>query len=182
MEKMKNSTLQNVSNSNLLQIIIFVLGFAIEALFIDVSVTLVIATLLHISLALYLRSQLLIVKESIETVTISIDKVSHGNFDVIALEIGKGEIFDLGHEFNSMMQQLKHYMGETTKAVKIAEDIDKSYYADTQGLNKIFKEAADAINNSVKIIENGYKAQRRGVFTDKLHSFGGGIARSLSII
>jgi len=179
---MNNSTLQNVANSNVLQLVIFVLGFGIETFFLGFSVTLVVITVIHISLALYLRSQLLIVKESVEAVTVSMDKVSHGNFDVLALEIGKGETHALGHEFNSMMKQLKHYMQETTKAVKIAEDISKSYYANTDGLNKVFKEAADAINHSVKTIEAGYKAQIRGVFTEKLHSLGGGIAHGLTVI
>ena len=179
---MNTSTLQNVANSNLLQLVIFVLGFGLETLLLGFSVTLVVITVVHISLALYLRSQLLIVKKSVEVVTVSMDKVSHGNFDVIALELGKGETYELSHEFNSMLKQLKHYMKETTKAVKIAEDTSKSYYANTDGLNTIFKEAADAINNSVKTIESGYKAQIRGVFTEKLHSLGGGIAHGLTLI
>ena len=179
---MNNSTLQNVANSNVLQLIIFVLGFVIETFLLGFSVTLVIITIMHISLALYLRTQLLIVKESVQAVTTSMDKVSHGNFDVLAPELGKGETYELGYEFNSMMAQLKHYMLETTKAVKVAEDTSKSYYANTDGLNKVFKEAADAINHSVKTIEAGYKAQIRGLFTEKLHNLGGGIAHGLTII
>jgi methyl-accepting chemotaxis protein len=179
---MNNSTLQNVANSNVLQLIIFVLGFGLETILLGFSFTLVAITVLHITLALYLRSQLMIVKESVEAVTISMDKVSHGNFDTVALEIGKGETYALGHEFNSMMKQLSNYMEETTKAVRIAEDTSKSYYANTDGLNKVFKEAADAINHSVKTIEAGYKAQIRGIFTEKLHSLGGGIAHGLTII
>lgn len=179
---MNNSTLQNVANSNLLQLIIFVLGFGIESFFLGFSITLLVITIIHITLALYLRSQLMIVKASVEAVTLSMDKVSHGNFDTVAPEIGKGETYALGHEFNSMMKQLSNYMQETTKAVKIAEDTSKSYYANTDGLNKVFKEAADAINHSVKTIESGYKAQIRGNFTEKLHHLGGGIAHGLKQI
>ncbi|MDA3908968.1 MAG: methyl-accepting chemotaxis protein [Sulfurimonas sp.] len=179
---MNNSTLQNVANSNLLQLIIFILGFGIESFVLGFSITLLVITIIHISLALYLRSQLMIVKESVEAVTISMDKVSKGDFDTVALEIGKGETYELGHEFNSMMKQLGNYMLETTKAVQIAEDTSTSYYANTDGLNKVFKEAADAINQSVKTIEAGYKAQIRGNFTEKLHDLGGGIAHGLTQI
>ncbi|EDZ62500.1 methyl-accepting chemotaxis sensory transducer [Sulfurimonas gotlandica GD1] len=179
---MNNSTLQNVAKSNLLQLVIFVLAFAIQTYIFGFSISIIIVAMANIGLALYLRSQLLIVKASVEGVTSSMYKVSHGNFDELAIEIGKGETQKLGVEFNSMIKQLKHYMHETTKAVRVAEDTTKSYYANTDGLNKVFKEAADAINHSVKTIESGYKAQIRGVFTERLHSLGGGIAHGLTLI
>jgi len=97
-------------------------------------------------------------------------------------EIGKGEIYNLAIEFNSMLAQLKHYMQETIKAINIAEDTNTSYYANTDGLNSSLKEAADKINQSVKMIEDGYDAQNRGKFTQKLHNLGGGIAHGLQVI
>jgi len=57
---MNNSTLQNVANSNLLQLIIFILGFGVETLILGFSGTLLFLTILHISLAVYLRTQLLV--------------------------------------------------------------------------------------------------------------------------
>jgi methyl-accepting chemotaxis protein len=179
---MNNSTLSNVATSNLWQLILFVTGLVIETYLFGFSIAIILITAVHIALALYLRSQLLIVKSSVEGVTDSMTKVSSGNFDVVAPESGEGEIHKLGIEFNSMLSQLKHYMHETIKAVKIAEDTSKSYYANTDGLNPSLKEAADAINNSVKAIESGYKAQIRGDFTEKLHSLGGGISHGLKVI
>jgi methyl-accepting chemotaxis protein len=179
---MNNSTLNNVATSNLWQLILFVTGLVIETYLFGFSVAIILITIVHIGLALYLRSQLLIVKSSVEGVTDSMTKVSSGNFDVSAPEFGEGEIHKLGVEFNSMLSQLKHYMNETIKAVKIAEDTSRSYYANSDGLNSSLKEATDAINNSVKAIESGYKAQIRGDFTEKLHSLGGGISHGLKII
>jgi methyl-accepting chemotaxis protein len=176
------STLKNVAVSNIWQLILFVIGLAIEISLFNFSIILVSITLVHITLALYLRSQLLIAKSSVEGVTEAMTRVSSGDFDVKAPEDGKGEIYHLGVEFNSMLSQLKHYMHETIKAVKIAEDVNNSYYANTDGLNSYLKESADTINNSVKIIENGYIAQIRGLFTEKLHDLGGGITKGLTVI
>jgi len=179
---MNKSTLHNVSQSNVLQLILFVLGLGIEIYLFGFSIIIISITIVHIALALYLRSQLLVVKNSVEGVTASMLKVSSGDFDVNAPEMGIGEIQELGKEFNSMLEQLKHYMKETIKTIKIAEDTSKSYYADTSGLNQTLKNAADTINNSIKSIEAGYQAQIRGNFTEKLHDLGGGIAHSLKVI
>ena len=179
---MTTSTLRNVAVSNIWQLVLFVIGLLIEIVVFEFSFILISITLVHIALALYLRSQLLVLKSSVEGTTTAMINVSSGNFDVSAPEVGKGETHSLGTEFNSMLAQLKHYMQETTKAVKIAENTSTSYYANTDGLNPSLKEAADAINSSVKVIENGYKAQIRGEFTEKLHDLGGGISHGLMVI
>ncbi|WP_455755497.1 methyl-accepting chemotaxis protein [Sulfurimonas sp.] len=179
---MQTSTLKNVATSNKLQILLFILGLFIESYVFGFSFIIISITVVHVALALYLRSQLLVVVNSVEGVTSTMTKVSNGDFNVNAPEIGKGEIHDLGVEFNSMLGQLKHYMQETIKAINIAEDVNRSYYANSDGLNSSLKEATDTINNSVKVIENGYKAQVRGQFTEKLHDLGGGISHGLMVI
>lgn len=158
---MNNSTLQNSVHSNTLQLILFALGFALEILMFDFSILMIVIVIVHVLLALYLRSQLLLLKEAIEKTTDSMTKLSHGDFEVVAPEMGKAEIYNLGVEFNSMIKQLKHYMKETIKAIQIAEDTSKSYYADATGLNPALAKATQAINNSVKTIEDGYRAQVR---------------------
>lgn len=179
---MHNSTLKNVAVSNIWQLVLFVVGLLIEIFVFNFSIVIVAITFVHIGLALYLRSQLLVVKSSVEGVTKSMLQVSSGDFDVKAPQNGKGEIHHLGVEFNSMLSQLKHYMQETIKAVHIAEDTSRSYYANTDGLNPSLANAAETINNSVKVIEAGYQAQIRGVFTEKLHDLGGGISHGLTVI
>jgi methyl-accepting chemotaxis protein len=179
---MNESTLRNVATSNIAQIVLFVLAFAVESFVFGFSVVLLVATILHIALAMYLRSQLLIVKSSVEGVTNAVHSFADGNMDMQAPELGKGEINILGREFNNMSKQLKHYLDETIKAINIAEDTDRSYYVDTAGLNPTLKEAAQKINESVKAIESGYSAQIRGAFTEKLHDLGGGISHGLKVI
>ena len=179
---MNTSTIQNVALSNLWQLVIFVLGFAIETYFLGFSALLVILTLIHITLALYLRSQLMLVKNSVEQLTNTITKASAGDFEVIAPVIGKGEIKQLSNEFNSLLSQFKIYMIETMQAINVAVDINDSYYAKSDGLNSTLSNASDIINKSVKEIEKSYELQVRGNFTQKLHDLGGGIAQSLKVI
>ncbi|MGE4420008.1 MAG: methyl-accepting chemotaxis protein [Sulfurimonas sp.] len=179
---MNTSTLQNVALSNLLQLILFVIGFFVEIFLFGSSIIVIGMIIVHIGLAFYLRSQLLVVKKSIEEVTVTITKASAGNFDIVAPVIGVGEIKKLGEEFNSLLFQIRAYMQETMKAIDIASDINSSYYAKTTDLNQTLAEAAETINGSVKDIERGYKLQIRGNFTQKLHDLGGGIAHSLKVI
>ena len=179
---MNASTLRNVALSNVAQLIIFIIGFALETLILGFSVLVVSITVVHIALALYLRSQLLIVKKSIEDVTVTMTEAAAGNLDVLAPITGEGEIKKLGEEFNSLLYQARLYMLETMKAIDIAGDINRSYYAKTAELNPTLTAAAETINKSVKDVEKGYKLQIRGNFTQKLHDLGGGIAHSLKVI
>ena len=179
---MNHSPIHNIILSNILQLVLFVIAFIVETYIFGFSIILTVITIIYIALALYLRGQVLTVKVSIDSITDSMIKVCKGNFDVKAPVEGKGKIHDLGLAFNSMLSQIKQYIEETTKAVRIAEDVDKSYYSDTTGLNPLLKEAAETINESVKMIEEGYQGRIRGEFTEKLHDLGGGIAHGLTLI
>lgn len=179
---MNSSTLQNVAFSNLFQIVLFVIGFFVEIFLFGSSMIVIGMIIVHIALSFYLRSQLLIVKKSIEEVTVTMTKASAGDMNATAPVIGQGEIKKLGEEFNSLLTQARNYMRETMKTIEIASDLNNSYYAKTTGLNPTLAAAAEEINKSVKDIERGYKLQIRGNFTQKLHDLGGGIAHGLKVI
>ncbi len=179
---MNSSTLQNVALSNFWQLIIFVVSFGLETFLLGFSVIVLVLTIVHISLALYLRSQLMIVKHAVEELTQTITKASAGDFEILAPIIGQGEIKKLSSEFNSLLSQFKYYIVETTKAIDIAGDSKASYYAKSENLNSTLLSAVEATNESVKVIEHGYKLQVRGNFTEKLHDLGGGIAHGLLVI
>ena len=136
---MNSSTLQNVALSNTWQLVIFVISFVLETLLMGFSILILSLTVIHIALAMYLRSQLLIVKQSIEEVTHTITKASSGDFEAIAPVMGKGEIVQLADEFNSLIVQIKYYMKETIHAIDVASDVHASYYAKTDGLNYTYK-------------------------------------------
>ena len=179
---MNSSTLQNVALSNLLQIVLFGIGFILEIFLFGSSWIVISMIVIHIGLALYLRHELLVVKQSVEEVTVAMTKASEGDFNSVAPVMGNGEIKKLGEEFNSLLAQARYYMQETMKAIDVAADINASYYAKTDNLNSTLTQATETINKSVKDIERGYKLQIRGNFTQKLHDLGGGIAHSLKVI
>ncbi|MFA6192950.1 MAG: methyl-accepting chemotaxis protein [Sulfurimonas sp.] len=180
---MNSSTLQNVALSNLWQLIIFVLGFAIETFFLGFSALVVVLTIVHISLALYLRSQLMVVNHSIENLTKTISKASRGDFESVASIMGQGEIKQLSIEFNSLLSQFTFFIYEIRKAIESAGDNKSaSYHAKSDNLNPTLSSAVEFINKSVIEIEKGYKLQMHGRFTQKLHDLGGGIAHGLQII
>lgn len=179
---MNASTLQNVALSNLWQLILFVLGFAVETFFLGFSVVVVVLSVVHISLALYLRSQLMIAKHAIEKLTQTITQASAGDFETLAPIIGEGEIKNLSIEFNSLLTQFTFYICETRKAIDVAGDNKNSYYAKSDNLNPTLVNAVEIVNESVRVIEKGYKLQIRGDFTQKLHDLGGGIAHGLQVI
>ncbi len=179
---MRTSTLQNVALSNFWQLVLFVLSFALETYFLGFSITLLVVTIIHISLALYLRSQLMIVKHSIESLTSTVTNASKGDMHVVAQVMGKGEIEELSSAFNSLLSQFSYFIQETQKAIEVAGDNKASYYAKSDTLNPTLTAATELINDSVKTIEKGYKLQLRGDFTEKLHDLGGGIAHGLQVI
>ena len=179
---MNSSTIHNVVLSNFWQFILFVLGFGIETYAFGFSMIIVVLTIIHILLALYLRSQIMIAKNAVEGLTHSIVKASHGNFEAQAPLLGQGEVNLVSQEFNSLLSQFTYFIKEIEKAIEVAGDNKTSYCAQSENLNPTLVNAVDAINESVKIIEQGYKLQIRGEFTQKLHDLGGGIAHGLQVI
>ena len=178
---MNNSSLQKVAQSNLLQLIIFTIGFIIETIILGFSTTVIIMTIIHIALALYLRHHLLYVKESIENLTITITEANHGDFSVKAIAHGEGETVTMAHEFNQFLEQLNRYMSETSAAInKTSSNI--FVHAKNEDLNSIFANSVKAINKSIDFIQVGHSMTLRGQMTESLNKVGGGIADGLKVV
>ncbi len=173
------STLYNAAASNLAQLVIFVIGFFLEIYFLEFSLLIVAMTAVHIALALYLRSQLLLVKQSVEGVTATISHAREGRFDERAADIGQGEISLLARSFNSLMEQLQQFMKEGVTAIEKASRNDFRQRASEKGLNPTFAHAVGLINHSIERIEAGEELQRRGEMSELLHDIGGGIAQGM---
>jgi len=178
---MLNSSIQKVAQSNIAQLVIFVVGFILESIFVDFSPVLVIMTIIHIALALYLRHHLMYVKHSIENLTKTISKVSDGDFHTRAKAYGEGETVIMAQEFNNLLEQINTYLKETSTAITNAS---KSIYkhANAEGLNPEFTKNITIINQAIDTMELGYKMTVRGKMSERLHRIGGGIAQGLHIV
>ena len=181
---MWSSTLGKINLLNQIQIIIFVLGFAIEAFFAGFSITLVLLTILHIGLAVYLRMYLLVAKKSVENVTEVIVQARNGDFNTRADLIGEGEVRELSDSYNSLMNQIQHYITCTTGAITDAANGKFGYLnsVDVNDLNQTLINGVNATKNAVEIIENGYNAKQRGEMSELLADLGGGVASGMGIV
>jgi len=178
---MQNSSLQKVAQSNLIQIIIFVLGFVLEVVFLEFSFTILAIAIVHISLALYLRHHLMFVKDSVENLTSTITTVSNGDFCARAKPFGEGESVVMAEEFNKLLVQLNLYTSGTTKAIDNASN-GIYEHADTEGLNSEFMRFTGAINSSIDGLKDAQTMKFRGEMAEALHNVGGSISDGLTII
>ncbi|MEO1954836.1 MAG: methyl-accepting chemotaxis protein [Campylobacterales bacterium] len=181
---MWSSTLGKINLLNQIQIVIFVLGFAIEAFFAGFSITLVLLTILHIGLAVYLRIYLLVAKRSVENVTEVIVQARNGDFNTRADLIGEGEVRELSDSYNSLMNQIQHYITCTTGAITDAANGKFGYLdgVDVNDLNQTLINGVNATKNAVEIIENGYNAKQRGEMSELLADLGGGVSSGMGIV
>ncbi len=178
---MHPSSLQKVAQSNLIQLVIFVLGFVLEVVFVEFSFTLLALTLVHLSLALYLRHHLMYVKHSLENVTDTITQVTEGNFSLRAKTFGEGETVQIAQEFNLFLEQLDKSTAATSNAITQASQ-GVFAHADSTGLNAQFVKNIQVINDAIDALQTAQNMKLRGEMTDTLYSVGGGISAGLTIV
>ena len=178
---LNNSSLQKVAQSNILQLIIFAIGFIIETIILGFSVTVIVMTIMHIGLALYLRHHLLYVKDSIEDLTTTITKANHGNFEIKATPHGEGETVIMANEFNQFLTQLNRYMKETSSSIDNAS-LNIYEHAKLDNLNDTFLNSVKVINRSIDTIEVAHAMTLRGEMADSLNKIGGGISDGLKVV
>ncbi len=181
---MESSTLGKINLLNQVQIVIFVLGFAVEAFFVGFTISLVLLTILHIGLAVYLRVYLLVAKKSVENVTEVIVQARNGDFTTRAELIGEGEVRELSDSYNSLMNQIQHYINCTTGAITDAANGKFKYLesVDLSDLNSTLITGVDATKHAVGIIEHGHNAKQRGEMSGVLADLGGGVASGMGIV
>ena len=176
-----SSSLQKVANSNIAQLIIFIIGFGIEVIFLEFSFIVVFMTIIHVSLALYLRHHLMYVKNSMENLTDTITHASAGDFEIRAKSFGEGESVKMAEEFNAFINQLNKYMQESSSAIENASN-NIFKHADASGLNISFAKNIEMINKSVDTIHSAHHAKLRGEMSKILHDVGGGISDGLKTV
>ncbi|MEA1955022.1 MAG: methyl-accepting chemotaxis protein [Campylobacterota bacterium] len=181
---MESSTLGKINLINQIQIATFVLGFGLELFLAGFTITLLLLTILHIGLAVYLRIYLLVAKKSVENVTEVIVHARNGDFTTRAQLIGEGEVRELSDSYNSLMDQVQHYIDCTTGAITDAAN-GNFKYLDTiniTDLNSTLTTGVDATKHAVGIIEYGHNAKQRGEMSEVLADLSGGVASGMGIV
>jgi len=148
------STIRSANLSNLLQILIFLVIFLIEYFLLGFSYITTIAIILNLSLALYLRQQILTIKKSVEATTTALSNASNGDYNQILKPIGSGELEESVVAFNKVFSEFNTYLEQVKKGISNALE-QKFTHVNHEGLNKTLKNNIDFINHSIDTMASG---------------------------
>lgn len=181
---MEHSTLSRIDQLNLLQIVVFIGGLILEYFLLGFSWTLVLLTILHIILALYLRHYLLIAKHGVEQVTKTVSGVVTGDLLLRAVPSGEGEIRTLALTMNTLIEQIQYYIEHTTTAIIKASKNDFDHIDDkeTIGSNSALKEGMALTREAIDQIKQSHRAKLRGEMAEEFSRLGGGISHGMSMV
>jgi len=142
------STIKMVDTINMVQIATFIGASLIEFLFFEISPFSITMTIINISLALFLRSQLLIIKHSIEDSTCAIVDASNGEYNTKLSLKGIGEIQELANAYNSMLQQTNSFISSVKEGMQNAQNANFKH-VECKGLNHTLEDVIMFINHSI---------------------------------
>ncbi len=142
------STIKSANISNLLQIVIFIIIFIIEYFLLGFSYITTIAIILNISLAIFLRGQILTIKKSIEVTTQSLTIASNGEYNKQLKPIGSGELEEMAIAYNKVFSELNTFIEQVKNGMNSALNKDFTHIQ-SDGLNQTLKSNIDFINHSI---------------------------------
>jgi methyl-accepting chemotaxis protein len=142
------STIKMVDTINMAQIATFIGASGVELAFFELDTFSIIMTVINITLAVFLRSQLLIIKHSIEDSTQAIIDASNGEYHKELTPIGTGEIEDMANAYNNMLKQTNNFISSVKDGMSNA--LNKNFnHVSSDGLNPTLQEVVEFINNSI---------------------------------
>ena len=130
------STIKRAKLANLLQISFFVIIFVIEYITLGFSTLLIIATFINLSLAIFLRRQLLLIIKSVQSMTEALNLASNGDYHITLEPIGNGELEDMSNNYNKVFLQVSTFIDQV-----------RAQEASNSGLNKTLDDTVIYLNN-----------------------------------
>ena len=143
------STIKSADIANLTQIAIFIVMFIIEYFMLGFSALLIIATILNLSLAIFLRRQILTIKHSVENTTQALSVASNGEYNTVLNPIGAGELEDMANAYNQVFLQFNTFIGQVKNGMTNALEQNYQKVSD-DGLNATLKSTIKFINQSIE--------------------------------
>ena len=176
------STIKRADLSNAIQIIIFIITFIIEIFMVGFTPLLIVITIVHLSLAIYLRSQLLLIKHSITGMDSAINSGILGDFNTVAPTIGQGEIYNTAYNYNKLMLQLKTFIDEILQTIQKASN-NQFVHAKSNDLNETLAEAIAGINKAIDAMSQNIDGNKRITLVQSLtDQLSNGCLRDLGVI
>jgi len=142
------TTIKSANLANILQIVIFVTIFIIEYLTGGFSILGTIVLVLNLSLAIFLRMQILIIKQSVENTTNALLLSSKGEYTKVLKPVGLGELKDMADSYNKVFLEFNIFMKRVQEGMTNA--LNKNFNPiDSNELNDTLKNSINFINQSI---------------------------------
>jgi methyl-accepting chemotaxis protein len=176
------STIKSADFANLLQIIIFITAFILEYFLLGFSLTLLIATILNLSIAIFIRKQLSLIKLSVSSTTNALNIASQGEYKQTLQAVGSGELVEMTNSYNEVLSQFNTFIEQIKRDIDNAQENNHND-KNSDGLNKTLESTMELLNNfiqdmSSKDFDKGHLELVKGL-TQKLTS---GCLKDLTIL
>ena len=103
---------------------------------------------LNLALAIFLRTQLLLIKQSVENTTNALSIASDGEYRQVLNPIGKGELEEMATAYNKVFSEFNTFIGQVKVGINNA--LEQNYEkVSSAGLNKTLEDTVGFINNSI---------------------------------
>ncbi|MBU0719705.1 CZB domain-containing protein [bacterium] len=142
------STIKSADLANLAQIAIFIIISITEYFIIGFSALLAITTILNLSLAIFLRNQILTIKRSVENTTQALSVASNGEYNTVLNSIGTGELEDMANAYNQVFLQFNTFIEQVKNGMTNALEQNYQKVSD-DGLNTTLQNTIKFINQSI---------------------------------
>jgi len=142
------STIKSADLANIMQIVIFVIMSILEYVVFGFSFLLVIATLLNLSLAIFLRQQLLLIKRDVENTTEALLVASNGEYNQTLKVTGSGELQEMADAYNKVFSELNSFMSAVKKAMNFKHSFKTVLKND---LNSTLSNTIDLLDDSLNL-------------------------------
>jgi len=154
------STIKSADFTNLIQIIIFIIVPFVEYFLVGMSVMLVVITFVHVSLALFLRRQLLLIKKSVENTTEALRVASNGDYNTTLVTVGSGELEEMATAYNKVFTEFNLFIVQVKNSM--TNTLEQNFeHVSSANLNPTLSDTVGFINSSI----DGMAGQRE----DKEH-------------
>ncbi|MBA1438786.1 MAG: CZB domain-containing protein [Epsilonproteobacteria bacterium] len=126
-------------------------GFAFGALFIF---------LLNLSLALFLRYQIVTIRKSVTATTTALQNAKNGTYHQEIVHIGNGELSQMSSALEGMIGEFESFLMRVKGAMENIVQ-NKYIHINTEDLNPTLQQTAEAINGNIDQLSEGKDDQSR---------------------
>ena len=180
---MNLSSQSSIRYANIAHIIAAILGLISTVVIAGFHPFLILFNIVNISLALLIFKHLDLITRSIRESGRILHVASQGDLESRELFIsGGGDLEDLSHNLNNMLDQIESFMREINTSIDYASRHKFFRRVNAVGLNPAFAKTAGRVNTSIDAMQHEYEAKKHESFLYDLTHIGKGHIANFKII